>query len=179
MDKSRDANGTASRQFVGIETSRRTPASFRILTEENMLNDFKAWLSGILESQFYKTCRQPVWLAIFLFIAVLFGDTLLALLKKFLHVLVEIFESVLEHLLQSAFPISPRQAEMIVFWIDLLLASVLCWYLLRKAYDSVMRSCAAYLHHWQLKRSSEKWLTLFWGVIVLALLLKIGLLLFS
>jgi hypothetical protein len=144
-----------------------------------MLNDFKAWLAEFSGSRFSKTYRKAVGVAVFLVVAALFGDTLLLLLKKSLHVLVEIFESIMEHLLQSAFPVSPRQAEMIVFWIDLLLASVLFCYLLHKAYGWAMRSCAKCLRHWRSKRSAEKWLTLFWAAVIVVSLLKIGLLLFS
>ncbi|MBL1262451.1 hypothetical protein [Candidatus Methylomicrobium oryzae] len=144
-----------------------------------MLNAFKAWLTGAAGPQFHRTSRKTISVAVFLVIAALFGDTLLLLLKKFLHVLVEIFESVMEHFLQSVFPISPRQAEMIVFWLDLLMASVLLWYLLNKAYGWTRRACAECLRQWRRKQTSEKWLTLFWAAVILGALLKIGLLLFS
>ncbi len=47
----------------------------------------------------------------------MFGHDLLGVLGHLLHLLIEIIESVVEHLLEWLFNLSPRQAEMITFWL--------------------------------------------------------------
>ncbi|MCX7088053.1 MAG: hypothetical protein NTV00_08385 [Methylococcales bacterium] len=47
----------------------------------------------------------------------MFGHGLLVVLGHLLHLLIEIIESMVEHLLEWLFNLSPRQAEMITFWL--------------------------------------------------------------
>jgi hypothetical protein len=73
---------------------------------------------------------------------ILFGDTLLPLLGHVLHVLIEVIESALEHFLEPAFHVSPRQAQIILFYSGLALAIYLWWYLWRKAHSAALRAYA-------------------------------------
>ena len=69
----------------------------------------------------------------------LFGDTLLSLLGHALavlghglHVLFEIFESITGHILEEAFHLHKRTAEIVFFWISMAVAIGLSWYISRK-----------------------------------------------
>jgi hypothetical protein len=105
--------------------------------------------------------RKTVVLVTALFIFFLFGDTLLPLLGHFLHVLIEVIESVLEHFLESAFHVSPRQAQIILFYSGLALAIYLSWYLLRKAYSTALSVYATAQEHRRAIANSAKAATWF------------------
>ena len=94
--------------------------------------------SEYLSAVWCRIDRKTAVLVTALFILFLFGDTLLPLLGHVLHVLIEVIESVLEHFLESAFHVSPRQAQIILFYSGLALAIYLSWYLLRKAYFTAL-----------------------------------------
>ncbi|MGR8941436.1 MAG: hypothetical protein ACU83V_07995 [Gammaproteobacteria bacterium] len=140
---------------------------------------FKTQVTAFINARQPRIAKKTIYIAITLVFVALFGDSLLLFVKKFLHVLVEIIESVMEHFLQSAFQVTPRQAEMIVFWIDVLLASVLLWFVIGKAHDWTVKACAAGLEKWRSKPKSEKWIILFWVSVIFGSLFKIGLLLFT
>lgn len=86
----------------------------------------------------------------------LFGDTLLPLLGHVLHVLIEVIESVLEHFLESVFDLSPRQAQVILFYSGLAIAIYLSWYLTRKAHSAALRVYATAQERWRAIASSVK-----------------------
>lgn len=71
----------------------------------------------------------------------LFGDTLLtllghalAMLGHALHLLFELFEAITGHILEEAFHLHKRTAEIIFFWTSMTVAIGLSWYLSRKAH---------------------------------------------
>jgi hypothetical protein len=68
------------------------------------------------------------WVVVF-FVLLLFGDSLLPIIGHFLHVLLEVFESALEHLLEAAFGV-------IYSW--LFITIYLIWQLLRKTYFTML-----------------------------------------
>ncbi|MDI1276967.1 hypothetical protein [Methylobacter sp.] len=103
-----------------------------------MLTRFSANLSAYWR----RIDKKTVGLVVALFISVLFGDTLLPLLGHVLHVLIEVVESVLEHLLEAAFGLSARQAQVILFYSALLIMLYLAWRLSRKAYFTALRVVA-------------------------------------
>ena len=77
----------------------------------------------------------------------LFGDTLLSLLGHALtvlghgmHFLFEIFESITGHILEEAFHLHKRTAEIIFFWISMAVAIGLSWVLSRKAHIAALRA---------------------------------------
>jgi hypothetical protein len=81
--------------------------------------------------------KKTICLIVALLILFLFGDTLLPLIGHFLHVLLEIVESVLEHFLEAAFGLSSRQAQLVLFYSAVLIIAYLSWYLARKAYFTI------------------------------------------
>jgi hypothetical protein len=77
----------------------------------------------------------------------LFGDTFLSLLGHALtvlghglHFLFEIFESITGHILEEAFHLHKRTAEITFFWISMALAISLSWVLSRKAHIAALRA---------------------------------------
>ena len=77
----------------------------------------------------------------------LFGDTLLSLLGHALavlghglHLLFEIFESITGHILEEAFHLHKRTAEIVFFWISMAVAIGLSWYISRKGSTAARRA---------------------------------------
>jgi len=77
----------------------------------------------------------------------LFGDTFLSLLGHALtvlghglHFLFEIFESITGHILEEAFHLHKRTAEIIFFWISMAVAIGLSWVLSHKAHIAALRA---------------------------------------
>lgn len=77
----------------------------------------------------------------------LFGDTLLsllghalAMLGHALHLLFELFEAITGHILEEAFHLHKRTAEIIFFWTSMAVAIGLSWYLSRKARIAARRA---------------------------------------
>ncbi|MDP3331221.1 MAG: hypothetical protein Q8S55_04370 [Methylococcaceae bacterium] len=77
----------------------------------------------------------------------LFGDTLLSLLGHALavlghslHLLFELFEAITGHILEEAFHLHKRTAEIIFFWTSMAVAIGLSWYLSRKAHIAARRA---------------------------------------
>lgn len=95
------------------------------------------WVIDSLNGVFCRTAPKTVRILVALMTLMLFGDTLLPMFGHVLHVLIEMIELVVEHFLESAFGLSPRQAEIAVGWIGMALISYLSLQLLRKAYDAV------------------------------------------
>lgn len=76
----------------------------------------------------------------------LFGDTLLSLLGHALtvlghglHLLFELFESITGHILEEAFHLHKRTAEIIFFWSSMAVAIGLSWVLSRKVHIAARR----------------------------------------
>ena len=73
----------------------------------------------------------------------LFGDTLLslighalAMLGHGLHLLFEVFETIVGHFLEEGLHLPKKTAEIIFFWISLAIAIGLSWYLSHKAHSA-------------------------------------------
>jgi len=98
-----------------------------------------AWLIAYAIALYRRIGGKTVGIAVALVTLILFGDTLLPLLGHVLHVLIEVIESALEHFLESAFHVSPRQAQIILFYSGLALTIYLSWYLWRKAHSTARR----------------------------------------
>jgi hypothetical protein len=73
------------------------------------------------------------------FILLLFGDTLLPLIGHFLHLLVEVIESALEHFLEAVFGFSARQAQIILFYSFCIIIGYSAWYVTRKIYFAALQ----------------------------------------
>lgn len=100
-----------------------------------MRTPFSAYLSAVWR----RIDRKTAGLVAALLVLILFGDALLPLLGHVLHVLIEVIESVLEHFLESVFDLSPRQAQVTLFYGGLAIAITLSWRLMRKVHSTALR----------------------------------------
>ncbi len=107
------------------------------------------------------------WVVVF-FVLLLFGDSLLPIIGHLFHVLIEVAESAIEHLLEAVFGLSPRQAQMVLFYSWLLITIYLTWQLLRKAYFAVLDLYAAAMTRWQAWVESPKMVAWFRGMMMLS-----------
>ena len=137
------------------------------------LKTFKKWLTDYAKTQLEGTGKKTLYIGISLLFLILFADSVLLLIKKFLRVFVEIIESLMEHFLIYALQLTPRQAEMIVFWIDFFILSVFLWYFLGKFYGWLLRAWSSYLEKWRNKTQPDKLVTLFWTTLLFIAFLKI------
>ncbi|MFZ4700742.1 MAG: hypothetical protein ACOYMG_11895 [Candidatus Methylumidiphilus sp.] len=72
-----------------------------------------------------------------------FGDALLLAIIHSLHLLFEVVELAVEHFLESAFGLTPRQAQFVLAYTGLGLGIYLLIKLVRWAYLAVMQTCLA------------------------------------
>lgn len=79
----------------------------------------------------------------------LFGNVLWPLLAHGLHVLVEIVELALEHVLEEAFDLTPRQAQSVLAYSALALAIYIAIKCLRRAYAAALQACQRARAAWQ------------------------------
>jgi len=121
-----------------------------------------------LNAYWQRINKKAVGLVAAVFVLILFGDSLLPLLGHFLHVLIEVFESALEHLLEAAFGLSPRQAQVVLFYSWLLITIYLTWQLLRKAYFTVLGLYETAMMRWQAWVESPRIVKWFRGMIMLS-----------
>lgn len=82
--------------------------------------------------------KKTVSIAAAFLIVWLFGDSLLPIIGHFLHILLEVVESMLEHFLENVFGLSSRQAQIILFYSAIAMIARLAWYAARKAYFSAL-----------------------------------------
>jgi hypothetical protein len=109
---------------------------------------------------------------------ILFGDTLLPLIGHGLHVMIEVIELTLEHFLEWAFDLSPRQAQVAIAWSGLALALYLTVILLRKAYRAARRAFFAAQARWRALTASAE-ATVWFRTALVTGVLSVALYLFS
>ncbi|HWP01526.1 MAG TPA: hypothetical protein VNL74_13040 [Methylococcus sp.] len=111
-----------------------------------------AWVNKSLASCYRlmsgRRVRQVFAIATTVVLLIGFGDTLLPLVGHGLHVLVEIIELALEHLLEAAFGLSPRQAQTVLAWGGLMIVLFLSVHFIRKAYRITQRTCLEAKKRW-------------------------------
>jgi hypothetical protein len=115
-----------------------------------------AWSAERLGAPWRRVDGTTAAIGLALLALILWGDTLLPLLGHGLHVLIEVVESALEHLLESAFHFSPRQAQVVIAWSGLALAIHLAVILSRKAYRAARRAYFAARARWRSVASSPQ-----------------------
>lgn len=81
-----------------------------------------------------KSISYKVLLALSVFLALVFYDISLPLINTIILLKLNLLGFFLEPLLQWAFAISLRQAQIIAAWIYVLSASVIAWFVLRRIY---------------------------------------------
>jgi hypothetical protein len=117
--------------------------------EEIIMKNFEwliTWLTPHVSALYHFLGGITVSLVLGIPIVFLFGDTLLSLighaltvLGHGLHFVFEIFESITGHILEKAFHLHKRTAEIIFFWSSLAVAIGLSWHLMRKAHKAALR----------------------------------------
>ena len=75
---------------------------------------------------------------------ILFGDLLFPLLAHGLYLMIEFIEQETENLLEWAFGVSTREAQILIVWVGLPVISFWCWRLLRKPLAAVKARWAAF-----------------------------------
>ncbi|WGS87221.1 hypothetical protein [Methylomonas sp. UP202] len=103
-----------------------------------MINEIVSGSTGVLANAYAAAKRRYGGRRLAYFVAALvmlgFGDTLLPLIGHGVHVAIEIVEWLLEHWLEAAFGLSPRQAEIAVFWLGIVAIGYGSWRVARAAY---------------------------------------------
>lgn len=101
------------------------------------------------------------------FIVFFFGDTLIHFLWHLLHVVghllhlvLEFVESILEHLLEAAFGLTPRQAQIVLFYSFVIVMSYVSWRLARKAYFASLKFYAEAKLYWRELKKSRRFKTI-------------------
>ena len=104
------------------------------------------WLTPHISALYHFVGVITVSLVLGIPIVFLFGDTLLDLLGHglmalghALHLIFELFEAITGHILEEAFHLHKRTAEIIFFWSSLAVAIGLSWHLMRKAHNAALR----------------------------------------
>jgi uncharacterized membrane protein len=92
----------------------------------------------------------------------LFGDVLFATVGHFLHVLISIPEWGCEHLLQWLFKLSPRQAEIMTFWLGFTGLSGAAWPVFRKIHASINNAYG----QWLAKLKPDRYVTIMQFVVM-------------
>lgn len=113
---------------------------------------FVSYLSAVWHWMDKKIAAQVV----VLFILIVFGDTLLPLIGHALHILLELIDSTLEHFLELTFHTTKRQAQVILFYNELVITCWLAWMLLRKAYFTTLRAIVTARASWHALRNSAR-----------------------
>lgn len=110
-------------------------------------------------SYFYRVCYQHkyvVGVIVGCFILFLFGDTAIHFIGHLLHILLEFVESLLEHLLEAAFGLTPRQAQVVLFYSFVVVMSYISWQLTRKAYFALLDLYEQAKLYWQVLKKSRR-----------------------
>lgn len=97
-----------------------------------------------------------VLFALLWLLAIVFADTTLSLINALIQLKINILGFFLEPLLQWIFDMPLRQAQIISAWIYLLIASFLCWLLLRKTYQAYMVIFHTARQTWLTKNRRQK-----------------------
>ena len=84
----------------------------------------------------------------------LFGDSLLHFIGHILHIIIEFVESILEHLLETAFGLTPKQAQIVLFYSFVIVMCYVSWQLAYKTYFALLAFYAEAKLYWrELKKS--------------------------
>lgn len=121
-------------------------------------------------SHFYRVCCQHKYITgtmLTFFIVFFFSDALihflwylLHLIGHLLHLLLEFIESILEHLLEAVFGLSPRQAQVALFYSFIIIMSYISWQLTRKTYFAVLRWYIKAKSYWHELKKSRRFKTM-------------------
>lgn len=109
-------------------------------------------------------------------LAVVFYDTTLPLINAIIQLKINILGFFLEPLLQWAFDLPLRQAQMVSAWIYLICASLLFWYLFVKSYKALLATFFTARHSWLAKNRRQKIYIILLVLLLMSVLIKLILL---
>ncbi len=112
--------------------------------------------------------KTTAGVALTLAVLILFGDILFPLLGHGLYLLVEFIEQESENLLEWAFGLSTREAQILIVWVGLPTTFVLGWRLLRKPLATLKARWAAFLNWVNGAWSHEDWFRILAVIAVLS-----------
>jgi len=118
-----------------------------------------------------KNIGYKVLLAFFGLLAVIFFDTIIPFINGIIQLKINLLGFFLEPLLQWAFDIPLRQAQILSAWIYLLMASFISWYLFRKIYQAVLATFYSARRSWL---AIKKWQKMGLFLLVMLLFILIG-----
>ena len=118
-----------------------------------------------------KNIGYKVLLALFGLFAVIFFDTIIPFINGIIQLKINLLGFFLEPLLQWAFDIPLRQAQILSAWIYLLMASFISWYLFRKIYQAVLATFYSARRSWL---AIKKWQKMGLFLLVMLLFILIG-----
>lgn len=116
-----------------------------------------------------KNIGVKVLITSLILIAMVFYDKTISLINAVIQLKINILGFFLEPILQWAFDITLRQAQIISAWIYLLLASCIFWYLFRKIYQGLFAIFYSARRSWL---AINRWQKI--GLFLLIMLLFIG-----
>jgi len=118
-----------------------------------------------------KNIGYKVLLALFGLLVVIFFDTIIPFINGIIQLKINLLGFFLEPLLQWAFDIPLRQAQILSAWIYLLMASFISWYLFRKIYQAVLATFYSARRSWL---AIKKWQKMGLFLLVMLLFILIG-----
>jgi hypothetical protein len=122
-----------------------------------------------------KTIGVKVFLTLIGVLAVVFYDTTLPVINAVIQLKINILGFFLEPLLQWAFDLPLRQAQMVSAWIYLIFASILFWYLFVKSYKALLATFFTARHAWLAKNRRQKIKLIILVVLLIIALVKLSL----
>lgn len=84
----------------------------------------------------------------------LFSDSLLPIIGHFLHILIEVVESILEHFLEASFGMTERQAQITLFYSAITILAYIAYYLAYQAYFAMCELIAAAKVQWRIFKNT-------------------------
>jgi hypothetical protein len=90
----------------------------------------------------------------------LFSDSLLPIIGHFLHILIEVVESILEHFLEATFGMTERQAQITLFYSAVIILAYIGYYLACQAYFAMCELIAVAKVQWRLFKKTPLFKTL-------------------
>lgn len=117
--------------------------------------------------------KKTVGIASTVAVFVLFGDALFPLLGHGLFLVVEFIEQESENLLEWAFGLSTREAQITIVWVGLPITFLLCWHLLRKPLAALKARWAAFLDWANGEWSPVDWFRILALIAVLSAMLSL------
>ena len=120
-----------------------------------------------------KSIGVKVLLTLIGVLAVVFYDTTLPIINAVIQLKINILGFFLEPLLQWAFDLPLRQAQIVSAWIYLVFAGLLFWYLFVKGYQAILATFFTARHAWLAKNRRQKIMLILLVMVLISALIKL------